>query len=204
MFNLERKDWNQQKPQFSIGSKITLKCMKKCMKHENKWKMKGKKVLLALEDKNLWKFLRENDKSWLDLDRLKRESQKVFEKVWIVKNTWRKYVFEKLSERFSIDQQIDSIDRKLNLINPTVIKHRSNQVDSNQNFNHIFDRSKNKFNWSKIWKTQFFEKLSNFMQKLLKTLNFMNKMHEYKMKCFSKTLVLNPFFPKLRFSIDSP
>ena len=42
------------------------------------------------------------------------------------------------------------------------------------------------------------------MQKLLKALNFMNKMHEYEMKCFSKTLVLNPVFPKLRFSINSP
>ena len=34
------------------------------------------------------------------------------------------------------------------------------------------------------------------MQKLLKALNFMNKMHEYKMKCSSKTLVLNPDFSK--------
>ena len=41
------------------------------------------------------------------------------------------------------------------------------------------------------------------MQKLLKALNFMNHMHEYEMKCFSKTHVLNPIFPKLRFSIHS-
>ena len=41
------------------------------------------------------------------------------------------------------------------------------------------------------------------MQKLLKELNFMNHMHEYEMKCFSKTHVLNPIFPKLRFSIHS-
>ena len=32
------------------------------------------------------------------------------------------------------------------------------------------------------------------MQRLLKALNFMNKMHEYEMECFPKTLVLNPIF----------
>ena len=42
------------------------------------------------------------------------------------------------------------------------------------------------------------------MQKLLKALNFMNKMHEYEMKYFLKTLVLNAVFPILRFSINSP
>ena len=74
--------------------------------------MRGKRVLPALKDKNLWKILRENDKSWLDLDRSKRESEKVFEKIWIVKNTWRKVVFKKLSEQFSIDLKTDSIDQK--------------------------------------------------------------------------------------------
>ena len=32
--------------------------------------------------------------------------------------------------------------------------------------------------------------------------NLTNRMHEYEMKCFSKTLVLNPDLPKLRFSIN--
>ena len=40
------------------------------------------------------------------------------------------------------------------------------------------------------------------MQKLLKAWYFMNKMHKYDMKCFSKTLVLNPDLPKIRFSIN--
>ena len=35
------------------------------MKHENKCKKKGKKVLLALEEKNLAKILEENDKKKL-------------------------------------------------------------------------------------------------------------------------------------------
>ena len=29
----------------------------------------------------------------------------------------------------------------------------------------------------------------------------MNSMHEYEMKCFSKSLVLNPDLPKIKFSI---
>ena len=37
--------------------------MKKCMNNENKWKKKGKKVLPALEEKNLAKILEENDKN---------------------------------------------------------------------------------------------------------------------------------------------
>ena len=89
-------------------------------------------------------------------------------------------------------------------IDPKPIEHRSKHTKPNQNFNHNFDRSKNKLDQSKLWKNQFFEKQSNFMQKLLKALNFMNKMNEYEMKCFSKTLVLNPVFPKLRFSNNSP
>ena len=32
----------------------------------------------------------------------------------------------------------------------------------------------------------------------------MNKMHEYEMKYFSKTVVLNPDLPKIRFSINFP
>ena len=76
--------------------------------------------------------------------------------------------FKKLSMRFSIDQKLDSIDRKLHLIDLDAIEQRSKRSGSNQNFNRIFDRSSNSFDRSKIWKTQFFEKQSNFMQKLLK------------------------------------
>ena len=40
------------------------------------------------------------------------------------------------------------------------------------------------------------------MQKLLKAWYFMNRMHEYKMRCFSKTLVWNPDLLKIKFSIN--
>ena len=49
-------------------------------------------------------------------------------------------------------------------------------------------------------KTRIFEKITWFFEKILKALNIRNKMHEYVMKCFSKTQVLNPVFPNLRFS----
>ena len=81
-----------------------------------------------------------------------------------------------------------------------LIQHQSSTDQNRQRLTNIFNHN---FDRSKFWKKQFFEKQSEIMQKLLKALNFMNHMHEYKMKCFSKTYVLNPIFPKLRFSIQS-
>ena len=93
----------------------------------------------------------------------------------------------------------------------------------------IFDWLKISFNWSKHteahlkilntisidrktdWinrnsrKTEFLKKITWFLKKkLLKALYIRNKMHEYEMKWFSKTQVLNSVFPKLRFSKHSP
>ena len=49
-------------------------------------------------------------------------------------------------------------------------------------------------------KKHSFEKQPNFVHKLLQALKNMNKMHEYELQSFSKMQVLNPVFPKLRFS----
>ena len=51
-------------------------------------------------------------------------------------------------------------------------------------------------------KINFFEKQNNLMQKLLKAQNFMNEMHEYEIKSFSKTLEFNPDLPKTSFSTN--
>ena len=40
------------------------------------------------------------------------------------------------------------------------------------------------------------------MQKLLKAQYFINEMHEYEIKSFSKTLEFNPDLPKTSFSIN--
>ena len=77
-------------------------------------------------------------------------------------------------------------------IGRALINCQSSHVDSNQNFYRIFDRSSNRFDQSKIWKTWIFEKQIILMRKLLKAHCFMNKMHEYDMKSFSKTLGFNP------------
>ena len=51
------------------------------MKHENKCKRKGKKVLPALKEKNVAKILEENDKNLIwTLDRLKRERRTFLKK----------------------------------------------------------------------------------------------------------------------------
>ena len=102
------------------------------------------------------------------------------------------------------DQSKNRFDRSKML---RLIQHQSSTDRKRQRltniFNCNFDWSKKKFDRSKFWKYQFFEKQSKIMQKLLKALNFMNHMHGCEMKCFSKTHVLNPVFPKLRFSIHS-
>ena len=54
----------------------------------------------------------------------------------------------------------------------------------------------------KLGKIGFFEKQSILMQKFLKAHCFMNKMHEYEIKSFSKTLEFDPDLPKTRFSIN--
>ena len=97
--------------------------------------------------------------------------------------------------KFSIGRKIGSIDRKTYSIDPASIEQQSSQAYSNQIFNRNFDQSK-------IWKNQFFEKQSILMQKLLKAQCLMNKMHEYEMKSFSKTLKFNQDLPKTRFSIN--
>ena len=49
------------------------------MKHENKCKRKGKKVLPALKEKNVAKILEENDKNLIwTLDRSNREREEPF------------------------------------------------------------------------------------------------------------------------------
>ena len=62
VINCERKNQKHQKPQNFLGSKITLKGMKKCMNNENKRKGRGIMVSSVHEDKNLAKESEENDK----------------------------------------------------------------------------------------------------------------------------------------------
>ena len=95
-------------------------------------------------------------------------------------------VFKKPDSQYSIDRKTVSINR--------------NKQKLTKDFKRNFDWSKNRLDQSKIWKNIFLEKITWFLKTLLKALNIRNKMHEYEMKCFFKTQVLNPVFPKLSFS----
>ena len=75
------------------------------MKRENKCKRKGKKVLLALKEKNLAKSLEENDKNLIwTLDRLKRKRTflKKFESDLQVKNKGFKKTLYTIFDRSKI------------------------------------------------------------------------------------------------------
>ena len=129
-----------------------------------------------------------------------RKSWKTFEIVsW---NTW-KSVFKKFFTRFSIDRKTDSIGRKCfdwsNTNQASIETDRDSQtfliaISIDRKIDSI-DRN--------FGKNRFLKNQSNFVQKLLKALKLMNRMHEYEMTCFSKTQVLNLVFPTLRFSIHS-
>ena len=99
--------------------------------------------------------------------------------------------------------QFRSIEHRSNT-NRATIEYQSSQADSNQKLLSQF-RSIERLirlieNLEK--KNQFFEKQSILIQKLLKVQCFMNKMHKYEIKNFSKTLEFNPDLPKTRFSIN--
>ena len=126
-------------------------------------------------------------------------SEKGFEKV---KSMRRENLFLKITVSISIGWKLDLIDRKTVSADLALIEHRLSQADSNLKFYRIFDRSSNKFDRSKIWKTQIFEKLRNLIQKLLEAQCVMNEMHKYEIKSFSKTLGFNPDLPKTSFSIN--
>ena len=110
----------------------------------------------------------------------------------------------------SLPDSIDvrsTLDRsQLKIFQFRSIENRSNinrvRQTQTKNFNRNFDWSKNRFDRSKFWKNQIFEKQSILMQEFLKAHYFIKKMHEYETKSFSKTLEFNPDLPKSRFSIN--
>ena len=59
------------------------------------WKRRAKKVLPALEDKDTWEKLGRKRQNRLRLDRLSKNSQKAFEKIWIEWRTRERKIFLK-------------------------------------------------------------------------------------------------------------
>ena len=187
MINFERIDWKHQKPQFSIGSKFSPNCMKKCIKHENNWKRRGKEVFLVLQDKNPWKFLRENDKkSCFESQSIKEREKKNFWKSLNSETAREKLMFLKNSKLLSIDRKIDSIDQKLHSFDPAIIEHQSNQADSNQNFNRNF--TVRKLTTTITWQL--------WVHRLL--LSWIHSKHKYSHLCIFKF-----FMQQLKWSLSS-
>ena len=117
-------------------------------------KRKGGIVLPVYEDKNLWKFFRENDKKWLELDRSKRESQKVLKKFEIVMNTWKTYDFKKTFWTI-FDCSKNKFDQLKITFDWSSSDRASIQLSKfKPNFNHNFNQSKDRFYRLKIWKKQ--------------------------------------------------
>ena len=111
--------------------------------------------------------------------------------------------FLKNSIRFSIDRKLGSIDRKC--FDWSSINRAS--IETNRGWPKfliaiLIDRKIGLIDWNS-GKNKILKYQSNFVQKLLKALNLMKIMHEYKMKCFSKTQVLNPIFQTAKFSTHS-
>ena len=90
--------------------------------------MKGKKVLLVYEDKNPWKNLRQNDKN-LDFESgsVKEREIDPFEKVWIVKNTWKTQVLKILWTIFDWSKKRFDRSKMLRLIQHQTSTYRNRQ-----------------------------------------------------------------------------
>ena len=133
------------------------------------------------ERKTLQKYRRKTTKNWEKTFTESERERKVWKNFWKVSLNKSNSVFKKPNSRVSIDQNKQRL-----------IKEFWN------NFNWLkksLDRSK----FQK--KTQFWKKKkTQFLHKILQVLKNMSKMHEYEMQSFSKTQVLNPFFPRLIFS----
>ena len=96
-----------------------------------------------------------------------------------------KNCFKKLEIRSSIDQKSGSINRT---------RQRLTEI-----LKQDFDWSKNRLDQSKFWKKTAFERKTWFFEILPQSIEYKEKMHEYEMKCFPKTQVLNPIFQTFRF-----
>ena len=92
-----------------------------------------------------------------------------------------------------------------------LIQHQSSTDRNRQrliaNLNHNFDRSKNRFDQSKFWKNQFFEKTQHFYAETPQTIE-LYKTHAWVWDemCFKNTC-FKPSSPKIKifnpFSLDS-
>ena len=135
----------------------------------------------------------------LNLDQSKRV-RKAFGNFEIVKGTWAKKLFLK-TFRPIFDWSKNRFDRS-KITFDWSSTNRAKQIQTKFLIAISIGRETSSIDWNSGKKKKNEKKESILMQKLLKAQYIMNRMHEYKMKCFSKTLVLNPDLPKVRFLIN--
>ena len=131
----------------------------------------------------------------------RRKEREGFENFLKSKFGHMKIRFEKLFIRFSIDRKLDSIDQKC--FDGTNINQASIETDRGWPkflIAILIDRKRILIdpNFGK----NNFRKKNKLVYCRNSSMHWKNKMHEYEMKCFSKTQVLNPVFPK--FQIFNP
>ena len=112
-----------------------------------------------------------------------RKGRKLFEKVFDPSET---LVLKNVPHNFGLIETLGSIDR--------------NRQRLTQKFWINFDWSKTSSIDRNSRKNTVLRKTAQILHKILKALKNMSKMHEYEMQRFSKTQVLNPIIPNLRFS----
>ena len=139
--------------------------------------------LSAWREENIAKRLEENNKklrmSLVQIGERERERERSLKNFWKVSLNKSNSVFKKT--RFTISNWSIQIEAPLKFLKQFWLIEKQP--------------------WSiKIPEKHNFEKTAQFLHKILQALKNMSKMHEYEMQSFSKPQVLNPVFPKLRFS----
>ena len=166
------------------------------MKHVIKLKKKGYKRLTNTWGQKPWRNLWKKTTKILRLDRSKRESEKKFEKVFeIVKNTWGEAFYKTQLSNF--DWSKLGFDQSKNRFDWSSI-NRARQTQTKIFIAFLIGQETHSIDWkSRILK--FLKNRESFMHKPLKPTYFMNEMHEYEFKSFSKQLNSTQIFHKQDF-----
>ena len=143
--------------------------------------------LPAWREENLAKRPEENDKKLrMSLVQIE-EREKSLKNFWKVRLNKSNSVFKKLDSQFLINRKSVSIDRNRQRLTKKKFLNQFRLIEKKSQSIEILEKS------------QFWKK-AQFLHKILQALKDMSQIHEHEMQSFSKTQVLNPFFPRLIFS----
>ena len=143
--------------------------------------------------------MEENEKHCFRLDWSKKNSERsVWKSLNSMKNTWENSF--KNTHYPNFDQSKLSLDQSRNRFNQSSTS-RARQIQINFFITISISQETDSIDW-KSGKLKFLKNRAIFLQNIPKTQYFMNEIHEYEIKSFSKTLEFNPDLPKIRFSTN--